>query len=298
MKKYAGYVFRHVRTAIILILAGAVLLSVQAAAKTDYLGGKMDKIKVIYAAEGYLSDEAGNKEPFIFGAVKLHKKGAPADEWIPPNFFFEFNKKGTLAITGQYENFIGPWKDGTIRTLPALKGIQAVFTNYDYAKYNKEEYAKYGLSGGGTPHEFEIYFAFTKDGFIEVNKSSMGIVPKEYMTGRKVILSQSTGQYYKKGSKTERFVPVFDSTGKIVNRDEAGESIYEERPANVTEVCYEFSDEAIPLSPKVTPIEGEVDLKNGLTHYKKTGVCSYYKVSSISRSMGLPDSYALGVMED
>lgn len=314
---------------IFIVIITALLLSVQTSAKKDLTGGKIDKINVVYAIDGYLTDSAGNQEPFIFGAVKLHKKNAPVDEWTSPNFYFEYKNKSTLALDTRYDYFTQPRGDGTLGVLPILKGIWAIASNYDYAKYNHEEYAEQGLVEGATPRDFEINFAFTKNGNIDTEKSSIGIVPEEYKTGRTVKRFAWFGEYYKKGSNIERFVPKRDAEGKVINFDDAGEPIFEEGPVNVSEVCYESSVAAIVPTPtptpwkekEKTPYAPQNDSSSNLaaptapnitqsltpdekektpaydSQYKNTGLCSTRKVHSISRSAGLPDAYALGLIK-
>lgn len=267
------------KLAVAVAIIGILFLSIQTLAKKDLTGGKVDQSDVIYAVDGFLADSEGNQKPFLFGAIRLHKRGA-GDEWAAPLFYFEFDNKITLGLDTEYNYFMQPRSDGTNEILPYLKGIQADGVDYRYVMYDSEEYAEHGLAEGDTPHEFEINLAFTRNGEINAEESSVGIVPKEYQTGRRVKMLRWRGEYYKKGSNTERFVPQRDAGGKVTNSDEAGEPIYEEGIEHVSEVCDEF----------FTTDEGRLQ-KRG------TGLCSIYKVKSISRSTGLPDAYALGLIK-
>lgn len=293
-------------------------------------GGKTDRADVIYAIDGYLTDSSGDLKPFIFGAVKLHKKNAPENEWTRPLFYFEFDNKRTFAGEIQYEYFTQPRDDGTLEMLPILKGFYAAASNYDYIKYDNEDYSPHGLAKGSTPRDFEINFAFTKNGDIDTEKSSVGIVQEEHRTGRKVKKSAWFGDYYIKGSKTERFVPEYNANGKIVNMDKTGEPIYEERIIDESDVCYEYNAVAITpsttiipwkekektpydpqndlssnnippkaqdITPSLTPPPKEkIESPENRAHYTTTGLCSVYKINSISRSTGLPDARALGLI--
>lgn len=162
-----------------IVITSILLLSVQAMAKTDLTGGKTDRVNVVYAIDGYLTAPSGDQKPFIFGAVKLHKKNAPEDEWTSPLFYFEFDNKRTFAGEIQYEYFTQTRDDGTLEVLPILKGIHAAASNYDYIKYNHKDYSQHGLAKGSTPRDFEIDFAFTKNGDVDTEKSSVGIVQEE-----------------------------------------------------------------------------------------------------------------------
>lgn len=284
-------------------------------------GGKIDKVNVIYAIDGYMVDSKGVPNYFIFGAVKLHKRGAPEDEWSSSLLYFEFDNKRALS---------GQWKVEFFSDVPRVKRYYALADDYKYSKYNRNEYAAVGLSEGPTPREFEFDFIFNKDGTIDIEKSSMGIVPKEYQTGRKIKSLEPTGEYYKKGSKTEKAVVITDARGKIMNMDELGDPIEVEGNATVAEVCYDYYSQFLPTptpreekeplhvnpnndpnitpppapditpslypDPKETPVGLSIQGIDRNTPYKPTGICSIYKIQNISRSAGLPDAEALGLI--
>lgn len=288
-------------------------------------GGKIDKVNVIYAVDGYMVDSEGALKYFIFGAVKLHKKGAPKTEWAGPILYFEFDDKRNLA---------GNWDVELYSDVPRVKRYYALADDYKYSMYNRNEYAAVGLSEGPTPHEFEFDFIFNKDGTLDIEKSSMGIVPKEYQTGRKIKSLEPTGEYYKKGSKTEKAVVITDARGKIINMDELGDPVEVEGNATVDKVCYDYYSQFLPTptstpwkereklppyrwnesppekeappapditpslypDPKETPVEPSIQGIDRNTPYKPTGICSIYKIQNISRSAGLPDAEALGLI--
>lgn len=288
-------------------------------------GGKIDKVDVIYATDGYMVDSNGVSKYFIFGAVKLHKKGAPKTEWAGPILYFEFDDKRNLA---------GNWDVELYSDVPRVKRYYALADDYKYSMYNRSEYAAVGLSEGPTPHEFEFDFIFNKDGTLDIEKSSMGIVLKEYQTGRKIKSLEPTGEYYKKGSKTEKAVVITDARGKIINMDELGDPVEVEGNATVDKVCYDYYSQFLPTptptpwkekeklppsrwnesppekeappapditpslypDPKETPLEPSIEDVNIAKPYKSTGLCSIFKIQNISRSAGLPDAEALGLI--
>lgn len=284
-------------------------------------GGKLDKVNVIYATDGYMVDSNGVSNYFIFGAVRLHKKGAPETEWLPPQFYFEFKNKKTFAGIGKVELF---------SDVQRVKRLYTSATDYNYLKYNKSEFAAMGLSEGATPHEFELDFIFDKDGNIDIQKSSMSIVPKEYKTGRKIKSLESTGEYYKKGSKKEKAIVIRDENQNIVNIDELGDPVYVEGETRVAEVCYDYYSQFFPTptptpwkekldvnpesdpnitppqtpditpslypDPKEKPPESSIADIDTVIPYRPTGICSTYKIQSISRSAGLPDAEAVGIV--
>lgn len=286
------------KLAVAVVLISILFLSVQTLAKKDLTGGKVDKSDVIYAIDGYLADSEGNQKPFLFGALRLHKRGAWEDE-STQLFYFEFDNKITLGLDTEYDYFMQPKSDGTNEILPYLKSIRTDGADYRYVIYDSEEYAEHGLAEGTTPHEFEINLAFTKNGEIDTKKSSIGIVPKQYQTGRPIKTVSWRGAYYKKGSNTERFVPQRDAEGKVTNMHEAGEPIYEEDIVNGGTVCDEFVTADTTPASKDAPVEekDKIPESDGGPYYRDTGLCSTYKVQSISRSTGLPDAYALGLIK-
>ncbi len=287
-------------------------------------GGKIDKVDVIYATDGYMVDSNGVSKYFIFGAVKLHKKGAPETEWTAPILYFEFDNKRNLA---------GNWHGDFYPDVPRVKRFYALATDYNYARYNESEYATMGLSEGATPHEFELDFIFDKNGEIDIKKSSMGIVPREYQTGRWIRSLEPTGEYYKKGNKTEKAVVIRDENKKIINMEELGGPVEIEGTARVSDVCYDYysqffptptptpRDEKKPLhvnpnndpnitpppapditpslysDPKETPIKPSIEDVNIAKPYKSTGLCYIFKIQNISRSAGLPDLETMGLIK-
>ena len=255
------------------------------------IGGKIDQVKVIYAVDGYMADSSGESKYFIFGAVKIHKKGAPQDEWGRPLLYFEFDNKKTFAHMGNVDLF---------RDEGRVRHLYTTATDYNFAKYNREEYASKGLSQGNTPHEFELDFLFNKDGTLDM-RSTMSKVPKEYQTGRSVISRFPTDKYYKKGSNAEQVVIIRDAEGNIANSEELGEPVFVEQDATILEICYDYygSFYSTP-TPLPTPIETYQPSSRVINHsypYNPTGLCSpIYKIQNISRTTRLPDGEALGII--
>lgn len=137
---------------------------------------EIDWINVVYAADGYLIDAAGEQKYFIFGAVKVHNRGAPDGEWIfDPTFYFEFDNKSTIAGNTHYEYF----SQYVFAISSVLKGILATTSKDRYADFNRKEYIEYGLGNGAPKNDFEINLAFTKNGEIDIERSSVGVIPKE-----------------------------------------------------------------------------------------------------------------------
>lgn len=134
---------------------------------------EIDWINVVYAADGYLIDATGEQKYFIFGAVKLHNRGAPDEEWIfDPTFYFEFDNKSTIAGNTHYEYF----SQYVFAISSVLKGILATTSNESYANFNKGDIER----GFFSPiNDFEINLAFTKNGEIDIERSSVGVIPKE-----------------------------------------------------------------------------------------------------------------------
>lgn len=288
-------------------------------------GGKINKVKVIYATDGYMVDSKGSTEHFIFGVVQIHKKWAPENEWQDPLLYFEFKNKRTFAGVGKIELFNDDLH---------VKRLYTSATDYNYAKYNRSEHAAKGLSMGATPHEFELDLIFNNDGTIDTLKSSMGIIPNNYKTGRKVKSLEQNGEYYKKGSKTEKAAVIRNETGYILNKEELGDPVEVEGTATVDEVCFDYYgaispptspthwkeiEKSLPFNPeedapkveaspapeittgshpdaKETPVERPRKKKGTVDPYKSTGLCSIYKIQSISRSQSLPNAEELGII--
>ena len=143
----------------------------------ELTGGKINKVKVIYATDGYMVDSSGSSEYFILAAVQINKRGSPKTEWQDPLLYFEFKNKRTFAGMGAFEVF----SDGL-----SVKRMYTSSTDFNSAKYSRSKYAAKGLSTGGTPHEFELDFIFNEDGTIDIQKSGMGVIPNNYKTGRKI----------------------------------------------------------------------------------------------------------------
>ncbi len=241
------------------------LISAQDLSTEKMSGIEFDNIDVAYAIDGYMTGPSGDSEYFIFGAVRFHKPGAPETEWTNPIFYFEFGDEAILAGTARYHYFLEERSDGTLEHLPILREL-------------------WSTSGG-----FELDFVFTKSGEIDISKSSMSIVPVQYKTGRDITQLTWTGEYYKKENKTERFVPRRDDEDKVVNQDEAGEPIIEEINVHVLDVCYEEI-----IGRNIYYLKANL---GNLTYSNSTGLCPVYKVESISRSVGLPDAYELGLIK-
>lgn len=218
-------------------------------------GVEHDQIEVIFAVDGYLGGSNGEEKYFLLGVVRLHKPGVPETEWTIPFFYFELDGKAVLTGTTSYYYHSERGKDGTLEILPLLRELRSI-------------------SGG-----FEMDFVFNRNGEIDVEQSKVGIIPEEYLAGRYVTRLVETGEYYKKGSKTERFVPQRDAEGKITNMDEAGEAILEERSVLINDVCLEYQDS-----------------DEGKSLYQSTGLCPVYRIQSISRSAGLPNAKELGLI--
>lgn len=241
---------RIIRTVTVLFVLVLLLQSIEPAFGEnenvkELTGGKINKIKVIYATDGYMIDSGGSIEYFIFGAVQINKRGSPENEWGDPLLYFEFKNKRTFAGVGKIEYFSDDL---------SVKRLYTSATDYNYAKYNRSEHAAKGLSMGATPHEFELDFIFNKDGTIDIQKSSMGVIPDEYKTGRTSKSMEWNGEYYKKGSDTEKVEIIRNETGSIVNMDELGDPVEVEGTAMVDEVCFDFYG-AISPAPSPTFIK-------------------------------------------
>lgn len=227
----------------------------------ELVGGKIDKINVVYAIEGNLVDENENVKNFIFGAVRIHKIGASEDQWGPLLLYFEMDNQNTLATILHYDLFEG---------IPRVKEFTGSFSDYKFAKYNQEEIAEEEGS-----HIFELNFVFAKNGKIDIENSSVGIIPPQYKFGRDTEIYGPTGKFYKKGSKTELFIPILNEEKKIINTDERGDPVYGLITVRVKNICYE-----------------------NLT-FDSTTLCPIYKISNILSSTGsLPDARRLGVITE
>ena len=209
----------------------------------ELTGGKINKVKVIYATDGYMVDSSGSSEYFILAAVQINKRGSPKTEWQDPLLYFEFKNKRTFAGMGAFEVF----SDGL-----SVKRMYTSSTDFNYAKYNRSKYAAKGLSTGATPHEFELDFIFNENGTIDIQKSSMGVIPDNYKTGRKIKSMEPTDEYYKKGSKTEKAAVIRDENGSIVNTKELGEPVTVEGTAMTDEVCFDYLDAISPVSSPIS----------------------------------------------
>ena len=241
------------------------LVSSQDLSTEKMSGIEFNNIDVVYVIDGYMIGPSGYPEYFIFGAVRLHKLGAPETEWTDPIFYFEFGDEAILAGTARYHYFLEERSNGTLEHLPILREL-------------------WSRSGS-----FELDLVFTKSGEIDIPKSSMSIVPVQYKTGRNITQLTWTGEYYKKGNKTELFVPIRDNEDKLINQDKAGEPIIEEISVYVLDVCYEEI-----IGRNIYYLKKNL---GNLTYSKSTGLCPVYKIQNISRSVGLPDAYMLGLIK-
>ncbi len=205
--------------------------------------------------EGYMISPSGDPEYFIFGAIRLNETDTSETEWSNPIFYFKFNDKTIIMGTTSYYYFLEEKSDGTLEHLPILREIWS------------------------TSSDFELDFVFTKSGEIDISQSSIGIVPDQYKTGRNINQLTWNGEYYKKGNKTELFVPIRDDEDKVINQNEAGEPVIEEMSVHVLDVCYK---EIIGRDIYYL----KTNLGN-LTYRNSTGLCPIYKIQNISR---IPDS--------
>lgn len=243
---------------------------------------KVEKIDIFYAVEGKLDKKSeGEDNSFVFGAVRLYKvyefdssQGIPPGKflgkWTPyPIFYLEIGDKKT-AMKGK-KSAIRLFRDSF-----KVRQFYGSFSCLEFLKYNEDKVYEEEDS-----KNFEIHLVFTENGKIDIDKSSISIVPPEDESGRYIVKYLPTGKFYKKGSDTELFVPILNEENKQINRDERGEPILDYKRILIHNVCYD--------------IEGDIFEGN----FENTGLCETYKISNILNSTGtFPDGYRLGIISD
>ena len=251
---------------VISIISGRIFILAQIDDGELVVDEKTDKIDVVYAIEGNLVDEDGNVKYFMFGVVRLHKtwssRGVSKDKWSSLLLYFEMDNRSTIASILTNDLFKG---------IPRVKELTGSFSEFEFSKYNQEKVSE----EEGDSHIFELNFVFTENGEMDINNSSVGIIPSQYKFGRDAKIYGPTGNFYKKGSESELFVPILDEEKKIINTDEMGDPVYDLITVRVKNICYEQ-----------------------LT-FDETNLCPIYKISNILNSTGpLPDAYKLGIITE